>query len=163
MSFNRRDIGRLTRSRAAMARMSFRDIESFRRGRRAPLTGDPRQAPDRCCAASRRLGLSKISETLPLNNLLRRARSRTRSVKAEQCRTRLRFPNRRAANGYARPRTIPSMPPSPDVRGHTACPWEVSNGSRCSLPRQGRRDQPQPRQHTDRHTADKLHPAWASF
>jgi hypothetical protein len=68
MSFNRRDIGPLTRSRAAMARMSFRDIESFRRGRRAPLTGDPRQAPDRCRAASRRLGLSKISETLPLNN-----------------------------------------------------------------------------------------------
>jgi hypothetical protein len=45
MSFNRRDIGPLTRSRAAMARMSFQDIESFRRGRRAPLTGDPRQAP----------------------------------------------------------------------------------------------------------------------
>jgi len=32
--------------------------------------------------ASRRRGLSKISETLLLNNLLRRARSRTRSVKA---------------------------------------------------------------------------------
>jgi hypothetical protein len=39
MSFNRRDIGPLTQSRAAMARMSFRDIDSSRRRRRAPLTG----------------------------------------------------------------------------------------------------------------------------
>jgi len=37
MSFNRRDIGPLTQSRAAMARMSFRDIDDSRK-RYASLT-----------------------------------------------------------------------------------------------------------------------------
>jgi hypothetical protein len=45
MSFNRRDIGPLTQSRAAMARMSFREIESPGEGT-ARLMGDPRQVPD---------------------------------------------------------------------------------------------------------------------
>ena len=36
MSFNRQDIDPLTRSRAAMARMSFRDIESSGEGAARP-------------------------------------------------------------------------------------------------------------------------------